>query len=307
LVEVAHEVLNREPLAKGPQSQMGGANLHYANLLRGEAERQEALERAAKREKYKMQAVAEDLHLLNPEVFIAGLDVLTASYIELDPKVHQTIEADIRAAGGVIDAAMQIQFEWLAGGGFGAFIPSLDLHDIDLSGVGRLQALVDTFPQLLKLNVAGCHLSAPHMLLIRNQLTGLQELDVSRNPALLQHGMNWGNLPFPNLRVLNWNGAGVTARDIERLPQLPALTHLSICASGVWGGDIFFLQRLFERMPNLTHLDLSNSPRLIFANLRNIQQMLPHLQELTVKNCRGLNRGDVGVLQSQNSRLRIID
>jgi len=306
----AHSVLNekhqKKKLSKAPASQLEGANIHFATLLKGE--------QIAAKEAHRFASTLEEMHTLFPNVFAKGVDVLVASYAELNPKVHREIEAELRRSRGFIDDAL---YEKLLEHGtrFGDLIPTLDLHGVDLVA-GRLppaapagtlerelREFADTFSHLKKLNIANCNINA-HVVAGIADLPELEELDISQSDPALFNGFQMGIGSFDRLRVLRWDSSNLHGHSFLWLPVIPSLRHFSCREMQFWDG--VSIERLNTCFPTLEILDISGAP---YMHPSTMQQFIPTmrcLRKLVVQNCPQFDQGAVRNLRAQFPHIEIV-
>ena len=90
---------------------------------------------------------------------------------------------------------------------------------------------------------------------------------------------------FVNLELLSLINVGLTS--VSNLPKLPKLKKLELSDNGICGG----LDMLAEKLPNLTHLNLSGNKLKDISTLEPLKK-LECLKSLDLFNCEVTNLND---------------
>jgi len=303
-VETVHHVLNTKPLARGPASQLGGANTHLKNLLQAEAATATKTVAAKVLTKVpnRMEAIAETLRSTHPSIFTAGVDLLTAEYAEFDPKILAAIERRLHDAKGAVDELFREELVL-----HGSAVRSLSIQDVDLSGgefERSLSSFSEAFPNLQRLNLANCKLNEQIVAALENHLPQLEELDISHNSHDLFCRFDTRAPVFHNLRVLHWNDSQQNAHWCAHLPKIPSLHTFSLQGAAVTQPDV--LAAVSRSLPNLRELDLSRCSYDLNMHRLQFVAEFRHLKTLILRDCQLITEENIATLRAFFPHIEII-
>jgi len=256
------------------------------------------------------QAVTNFLAVLreDPISMPAGVDLLVTNYMALHREDEEKIQAALQSHGYVDDAVRDVLQQI---GPAASMLSSLELNIASGDWARRIQQLSAAFPMLKRFNVSSCQLEPTNLTLIGCSFEQLEELNLNDNYCVRWErgaavdGIDVRAASFQNLRVLSWNNSKVRDQDLASMPLMPRLERLSIQGGGSHDNDFQAPLRYIQAAaPNLTHLDLGNSPSLTLAALAGIER-LQHLNTLSIVGCPSITAAELVAFRAQHPRLTI--